>query len=443
MKSKIIAFLCCVLISISLAEDILDSRLEALESLHLPELLKISLTSDRAHREVNTLFKWKYGHFSIQIEHDLREIYTWNDHMFVHYGIAEPFLKSFGQSFKKLSVAYDIIALDKHQQIGAYINRYCADTLVEFNAKHVKEGAFDNMTQPFSKVKQVAFAGDWKNVDSNSHALDELFPEMKVLNLTYSNGYILDRVFPNLKELNADVYPSHALANFLRRNSHIKRLRLKSTSVEVLNAISKFSELDFVDFHVPHDLKSSEKYRVIHFEHIKNVAITDRNRYIESANITFKHLKKLHLTVAGKLDDVWIDFIGQNNGLETLIIAEGNLNNSTFLALASKVNRLVEADVHCELGLDIESIVKFLKSKPSIKTLTLRFPKGSVPYFNTLADRLSLGENYEDCEVAPIDMRFDSIKITKKSPSNGASHIFASSTLLICFVVAFVNLFAL
>lgn len=442
MESKFFAVLCCVLFSTSLGKEVLDSRLEDLELLRLPALLNVSLTSERGLRETNTLFKWRYRHFSIQIEHDLRGIYTWNNEMYVHYEIAEKFLKAFGKSFEKLSVAYNLIPLNKHQEIGAHINEYCSDSLVEFKAKHVTEGAFNNMTNPFTKVKHVAIDGVWKDIDSNAFDLDELFPKMKVLNLTYAGGYILDRVFPNLEELNADIEPSPRLANFLQRNSHIKKLRLKSTSVEVLRAVSKLSKLDSVGFHVPDDLKSYKDDPVIQFEHITDVAIADLNRHIKSGKITFKQLKKLHLTVAEQLDDVWIDFIGQNKDLETLIVTGGNLNNSTFFKLASKVDKLVEADVRCNFGLDIESIVKFLESKTNMKTVTLRFPKGSVPYFNDLADKLSSTENLKDFEVAPVDMRFDSIQITKTLSPNAASHIFASSTLTVSLIVVCVNVFA-
>lgn len=442
MDSKIFAVLCCVLFSTSLGKEVLDSRLEELELLRLPALLNVSLTSDQGLRETNTLFKWRYKHFSIQIEHDLRGIYTWNDEMYVHHEIAEKFLKAFGKSFEKLSVAYNMIPFNKHQEIGAYINEHCSDSLVEFKAKHVTEGAFNNMTNPFTKVKHLAYEGVWRDIDSNVFDLHELFPNMQVLNLTYPGGYILDRVFPNLEELNANVQPSPRLANFLQRNSHIKKLRLKSTSVDVLRAVSKLSKLDSVDFHVPDDLKSYKEDPVIQFEHITDVAITDHNRHIKSGNITFKQLKKLHLTVAEQLDDVWIDFIGQNKDLETLIVKGGNLNNTTLLILASKVDKLVEADVRCDFGLDIDNIVKFLESKPNMKTVTFRFPKGSVPYFNALADKLSSTENLKDFEVAPVDVRFGNIQITKPLSPNAALHIFASSTLAITLIAVFVNVFA-
>lgn len=445
MKFKIFAVLCCFLFAVSLAEEEdYDSRLDNLESLRyaLPKLLDVSLSSERGYREANTLFKWNYGHCLVEIDHDIFDITKRHDKIDIHHGVAERFLKGFCKSFEKLSVAYNMIPLDKQKAIGNYINEYCSETLIEFKGKYIKEGAFDNMTKPFTKVEQVAFDGVWENIDSNTLALDELFPQLRVLNFTYPEGYILNRIFPKLEEFNADVSPSPALIKFLEKNSKIRKLSLTSTTVDVLRAVNKMPKLEKLSFHLPSDMESYQDDPVLHFGRIKDVSITaNHDHHIEMGNITFKQLKKLQLSVRGELNDVWIDFIGKNKQLETLTITAGNLNNSTLSTLASKLNKIIEADLWCDNTTDTEGIVKFLESNPKINTLTLNFPKESVAYFNALTEKLSASKTLKNFEVAPVDKWFDSIKITNPSSSNGASYIFASSTFAITLITV-VNFFA-
>lgn len=444
MELKIIAALLGFIIFTTSGEEFVDERLDdaELSKYDVSKLIKVSLASDRGYRVARTIFKWNYGHYTVEIGHDTRQIYTWSDQMYVSHVTAEQFLYSFCNSFEKLFVDYYVIPLDKQKAIGKYVNEYCSDTLVEFRAKQYSQDAFDNMTKPFTKVEHVAFDGVWKHIDSNSLGLNELFPNVRILNLTYSDGYILDRVFPKLVELNGDIDPSPALAKFIQKNSQINKLRLKSTSVEVLRAIDNLHNLKHLAFHVPSDMKAYKDDPVIQFGHVSDVSVTDLNRSIESGKIKFKQLKKLQLTISEQLDDAWIDIIAQNKDLDTLKITGGVLNNSTLLTLASKLSKLVEANVHCDSNIDIESIVTFLKSNPNMKTFTLNLPKSSVQYFNALEDKFSATENLKVFQVAPVDMRFDSIEISKRTSANGASYLFVSSTVAITLVTIVVNVFA-
>lgn len=423
MKLIIFFVLCCFTVDYSTALNE-TALLDKIETLDLPELLNASLF-DAGHEKANILYKWKYGDYLVKIGHINHHIYTSNDVVFVDAGSAVNFLKAFGKSIERLSVVYHLLP-HNHKEIGKYINEFCSETLVEFNAKNSRPGSFDNMTKPFTKVERVTFEGQWETVENGTLGLDELFPEMRVLNLSYSYGYVLERVFPKLVELNADVTPSTDFFKFLELNPSLRQLRLETTSMELLqNVNDKLPKLEVFDFHVPKDMPSYQG-KPIEFKQVKETSIKDTDRNIRSGHILFKQLKKLQLAFFGDFIDVWTEFIGLNANLDTLKITYGNLNNATLLTLASKLNKLVVVDVRCETGTPTESIVKFVESNPKLQTLTLRFPENSVFLFETLS--VELGKKWD---VTPVNQYLNAVNIKPSShPSNAAANTFSCAILI-------------
>lgn len=434
MKLIVFIVVCCFIFEYSTCSKEDTAIEDKIKNLDLPALFNVSLESELDRQKASILYKWKYSNFPVEISSvskDNNEILISNDVIYVDPGLVENFLKSFGKLIKRLSIAYHMIKpMSQHNEIGKYVNEYCAETLIEFSAKDTKAGVFDNMTKPFTKVERVAFEGSWEKTDSNKLGLDELFPELRVLNLSYPKASILECVFPKLVELNSDVEPSPAFHKFFENNKQIKKLRLTTTSMELLHVVNEnLPNLDVFDFYIPSDSPSYNDPEV-EFKQVKEISIKDNGHYIRTGNILFKQLKKLELSNFGRLDNVTADFIGSNENLETLIITFGNLNNSTLLTLALKLKNLVEVDIRCDLDIPIENIVEFIENNPKLKKITLNFP-GNIVF---LLDDL-IGNLANDWIVAPVNKNFTGIEIRKQdatentSAGSSASYIFTSTIL--------------
>lgn len=420
-----------------------------IENLEIAALLNVSLTSDVDYQKASIVYKWKYGDLPVQIsslsKENSNKIFIRNDVVHVDPQIAEKFLKYFGKFITRLSIAYDMVESFRwHKLVGKYVNEYCAETLIEFSARDCKDGVFENMTKPFTKVERVAFEGMWKKVGSDRLGLDELFPELVFLNLSYySDGYILDRVFPKLVELIADVDPSPDFSKFIEKNGHLKKLRLKKTSMELLHVVNEnLPDLEVFDFNVP-SLLPSYNDTVIEFKDVKEISIKDNDHYIRMGKIVFKQLKKLQISFFGQLDEMQADFIGSNEQLELLIIEFGSLNDLTLLTFASKLqklNQLVEVAVRCDSDISIESIANFLHSNPQLKVVKLIFDGNAVFLLNDLSEKLA-----NDWILAPVNKHFTGINMRRlnatlnnssantatenESNGNSTSHIFSSAVL--------------
>lgn len=252
----------------------------------------------------------------------------------------------------------------------------------------------------------------WKNLSENSLGLDELFPVMRILNLTYPlGGHIFDRIYPNLEELNAFNTPLPDLIKFIEKHPHIKRLRLRKSSVELLQVVNdKLPELEVFDFHLPKDLHLYQGDQ-IKLERYEKVGIRDYDHRNILGKIAFNQLKHLELTIVGKVNENWIEFIGENTALETLIIAQGDLINSMVLKLSTKLNSLIKADIWCYSDIEVDTIVQFLMCNAQMTKTHLTFTKSSILFIDALTKRL---EN--DWTVTTADKSFRRIGISKKLP---------------------------
>lgn len=430
MKLTVFIVVCCFIFNYSTCSKENTSIEDEIKNLDLPALLKVSLESELYQQKASILYKWKYSDFPVEISSVSKannEILISNDVIYVDPGLTENFLKSFCKSITRLSIAYHMIKpMSQHNEIGKYVNEHCAETLIEFSAKDTKAGVFDNMTKPFTKVERVAFEGSWEKTDNNKLGLEELFPELRVLNLSYPKASILECVFPKLVELNSDVEPSPAFLKFFENNKQIKKLRLATTSMELLHVVNEnLPNLDVFDFHIPSD---SYKDPEVEFKQVKEISIKDNGHYIRTGSILFKQLKKLQLSNFGRLDNVTANFIGSNENLETLTITFGNLNNSTLLTLALKLKNLVEVDIRCDLDIAIENVVEFIENNPKLKKITLNFPGNMVFLLDDLIENLA-----NDWIVTPVNKYFTGIEIRKqdatRNTGSGASYIFTSTIL--------------
>lgn len=249
---------------------------------------------------------------------------------------------------------------------------------------------------------------------TNALSFNELFPEMCVLNLTgHFGNHILNHQYSKLIEFNTDSIPSKNLVKFIEMNTHLKKLRLATTSMELLETVNdKLADLYIIAFTVPKDLSPYDDS--ITFKHVQEATIRDSNWCkMEEFKIQFKQLKKLELIVNEKLDEVWIGFIGANKALKILIISGGDLNDTTLKELSMKIDSLNQVNIRCDSSVEVKTVAKFLRNNPSVSETVLNFSEGSESFFESLKKELKM-----DWEVTAVNDDIGKISIIRLySPS--------------------------
>lgn len=403
----LLPFFVAVHVSLALKDDAAAVDFEKLHTLHLPELLNVSLASDVGHRYANIIYKWKYGDNRVDIWNmqDDKRLHHHDNIISIANDMVIKFIEAFGESIKKLTIAYVLFSKDLSQEYGRLVNLHCSKTLIEFEARFFEEGAFDDMQTPFEKVKRVILHGRWTKLNESSLSPDKLFPKMRRLDITYSDGVIFDYHYPHLKELYADIKPSVGFMKFFERNPQIKALNLQGvTSVELLKTIDEnLLELEVLRFQMPNDFLSHSNV-VFQFNSVKNVYISDYLGHIRLGNITFEQLERLQLTNTGDVDKAWINFIVEHRRLKSIKV--GYVNESTLLALSS--NHLEEVNLRFDRNIEAENIVQFLEGNPQMGKLTLDLAKWSTQTFYSLTEKL---EN--KWRVATVNNRYNLLSLSK------------------------------
>lgn len=116
-------------------------------------------------------------------------------------------------------------------------------------------------------------------------------------------------------------------------------------------------------------------------ENVYNYSITfgqDNNATLE--NVTFTNLTVFQTDGLPSQNLWWIDFVGKNENLKTLIqngtrlFNEDLLYNQALLKLSEKAIDLNLAEVHLFLGKDVEAknVVQFVKNNGQLKKLTVK-----------------------------------------------------------------------
>lgn len=413
MKFTIIFILSCFCVNFSTSSVEVVADVDKNENTQLLKLMYETQTPQHQQR-AGEEFRQKYGEHSIEISYvskDDANILISNGKIFVHFELVSQFLKSFSGFMKKLSIAYHLLPSGSHKEIGRLVNVHCSDTLKEFQAKNCENGAFDEMKKPFTNVTDVVFDGDWWEHSDDQLGLDKLFPEMRVFNFTYSGGYIYNRHYPHLVEVNTFATTAFEFGGLIEKNPQIKKLRVEETTMGFLNYVSeKVPNLETLAFNVPYDLAQYQE-PAIQFKQVNDLSINDFHHHIKPGKFIFNNLKHFELLVDGNIKDEWINFIGNNKGLESLSITTGFLNSVTLASLSKKFTGLLKAKVNCDSAVSVKDIADFINNNHKMREITLNLERGSSAFFKDLIKRLG-----KQWKVTPFDMGYTVLNATWVEP---------------------------
>lgn len=387
------------------------------------KLLNDSQQSESGHKEANAIYKQKYGEKPVEISYlkyssENGPFISHDNSFFIHYELAEDFLKAFGDSIKHIRIAYNFIPPSKQRRISELVNIYCHATLEGFHAKYCGfiPDAFDDMRKPFPRVERVFFSGEWEELNKTSLGLGELFPKMRILNLSYEKGYIFDHNYPHLVELTADKPTTDGFAKLIENNPQIKKLRVQDTSVEYLEVVNKkLPDLEVFAFTLPKEFSQYTGPK-FYFEKVTELLIRDSFNGFNSKKFCFKQLNEFTMEAYDGINDEWIEFIGENKQLKKLLISAGELNKTSLMELTKKTSSLVEAKIPCNIFIYSDSIAQFIENNKNMEIVTLTTRKDPEMFTESLTKALK-GE----WEVTTVDGTHF-LYILTKLKSTGENH---------------------
>lgn len=413
---KIFFILSCFCVVFSTSEEVGFSNGDKSESEYLLKLMhSAQIPRSGLYQRANEKFRQKYGQSQIKISYvpkDNGQIIVSNETIFIDHELTPKFLRAFSESIKKLSITCNLPDVSR-KETARLVNEHCTDTLEEFQAIKCNSETFGVMNKPFKKVTKVAFEGDWERHDEHPLGLNKLFPEMTVLNLTYTghSSALYGRYYPKLVELNTFILPPYDFGRIIQKNQQLKKLRLEESEMGFLHFVSQnLTDLETLAFNIPSDLPNYQQ-PAIKFERVKELSVTDFHHRFRSGKFSFKNLKHFELLVKGNIRDEWINFIGDNKDLASLTITTGYFNDVTLTSLSKKFNGLIEAKINCDSALGVDSIADFLENNKQMKNISLNFERSTAAYFKDLVKKLD-----KQWKIEPIDMDFTILSATKVEP---------------------------
>lgn len=382
-----------------------------LQTLCSTQLSNIATMNQSAYNQSNEIFLEHYGMFVIEIS----QVSDGNIHfaviddiLHVDYTMAEDFLIAFGRSVAQLTISFNSIPEQMHQAIGKLVNIYCAETLIEFEAKDSKEEIFGQMDKAFEKVNRAIFT-NIQTKGTNATNISELFPKLRSLTLNDVSRDYFNQKYPNLVKFGAQSTIDSDFRPLIEANPQIQVLVFCKTSLHFLKmANEKLLALKVLSFIIPLDVKYSEGPE-IHFENVKELLIVDIYDYFKPGKMFFKQLNRLEIEMYGQVTADWIEFVGLHKQLTSLSILFGLFDSWSLLELSKRVSGLIYMNIRCDTRTDLETIATFLRINIKMKEVILHsYPVGSELFFKQLSTKLE-----HEWTVSPMDVKYLRLNLIK------------------------------
>lgn len=351
-------------------------------------LIRMSVVNKCFRQFAIRIFKQRYKAIN-RIEIDLFHKQKWLiDAKTLHLDseLGENFLKGFGNSIKNLHIrANSTPSLLVIKRFGYLINTYCSESLIEFNVNLSGGDFFSVMDRPFKHATNVTILKTDFYEPTMNLELDELFPELRFLNLDFatqsvSNDLIIDRQFFNLIELSVNTEIAHDFVRIFQNNPQIRKLILRQvTSTDIFKIVNGLlSQLQTIEIVLDEPIELAGELSDIHFENVEELTICDHRI---QPKFTFKQLKSFTLNVDkfdGKTHGIkaeWIDFMAKNTDLNKLIISKAYFIDEQ-LQLLTQLHQLIEVSIQCDADISVDTIIEFLENNEQMQRFIMKMKFG-------------------------------------------------------------------
>lgn len=173
--------------------------------------------------------------------------------------------------------------------------------------------------------------------------------------------------------------------NVLSKNNQICSVELQSATRELVKfAAQNLPELKCLTLTKYQGGVSDDE---IHFKNVYNYSVViGSNNKVTPENIIFTNLRVFQTDALPSKNLWWIDFIGENENLTTLVQHSVTLNNQAFLELSEALLNLNLEEVSVVLAADVDAqnVVQFVEDNIELKKLNIKAYKNNEPIAKAL-----------------------------------------------------------
>ncbi|XP_055319558.1 uncharacterized protein LOC129577119 isoform X2 [Sitodiplosis mosellana] len=393
-----------------------DCTKPALNCLSLSDLAETAQKSRKCFRNAGDVFGRRFGAKTILIEGPFsneaeKSIREFDDDIKIRsFATMSKVLKSFCHKIQTLRIDYKQIGPDQRYSVGMEVNELCSKYLIEFAMINVEANELSAMQKPFQRIEKVSLIGWFEKLENEHLTLDELFPSLRVLELSIDGVYdanSINRTMPYLEHVEISKHPSHSidfitlfnLSNFLKMNSQIRVLMLQHPIVPMLNVVRDYLpnvkklklELSYGENYSAWE--ENEQIQLKNVEILNVIAISNQALNFMS----FNQLKEFELHSFSDMSE-WVNYITVNlRKLQKLYLSRGTLNAHHMESLIGQLPHLRELNATFDLDVETETIFKLVNGSKQLKSIHLQI---SNEIYDELQQRL---ENNDWTESNKID----------------------------------------
>ncbi|XP_031635391.1 uncharacterized protein LOC116348509 [Contarinia nasturtii] len=236
------------------------------------------------------------------------------------------FLRCFGHLITALNLDFYSVNPLIRAKIIRYVNKFCADTLIELKISSVNDGPLEKFEKPFAKVTKLQFS--YCRLDSYTTDFNIWFPKLRHLDMSCNNRLAsrdcIEDYFRDLKYLAVKVdsefcFNEDNVIEALQYNENLKHFGICGQfDMKFLEKVAKHMKYaESLDIDWPKGFeKTSEKE--VNFKSVKQFK-TNLIHLNGKMPVTFNHLEELTLIACCPTDECR-DFIRKHTSLIKLNI---------------------------------------------------------------------------------------------------------------------------
>lgn len=278
-------------------------------------------------------------------------------------------LKCFGNRIQKLKLVFGEAESDESQKILRFVNKYCSESLIDFELDVSEGNAFKCFKKPFKTIEHLSLRDFIPNIEESIPQMNHTFPVLHSLSLTPLRlmGNYIKCYFSHLEHLCLDVPYCTTIDDLLQINPHVKSVELAQATPQFMqNVNTKLPNLENLAIW---DIELSQE--MIQFENVKKFIA--KNTLNSPRNIHFPKLQELQINFGDYCVEEWINFLKSHNNLSYLQLKYWKMDDKQFERLTKELPNLVEVSVVRFNGqfIGIYSILKFVEKHEKLMKLNL------------------------------------------------------------------------
>lgn len=226
-----------------------DCLVKIFEHLELKDLYMLSIASEWLRPAAADVYVRKFGTKPVQIrgcsdpEMDFDGLSPRENNSNIDIfslRMCLQYLRFFGSSISSLLIDYDESMSKRFQYVDKYVNKYCADSLIEISFLFMTNTIIEPFEKQFVSVESLKIYSC--ELAKNLPSFAEWFPNVRRLELIYThvNSRHIEVTFRHLEHLSIRVdghacFTPEDAKRLLRSNRHLRSLKLASMNEEKTN----------------------------------------------------------------------------------------------------------------------------------------------------------------------------------------------------------------